>query len=201
MKLVIFLMCLSAFSVFARTISDPNGVLPKLDAFLGAANFTEAFHFNDYQMVENSNCSSGSEETCQSLYSIARVVQVTEDDATIASVNLDGSEEFSQLKRSDYERAQGNPLRLFEILNQIAIQSMKLTWTSIREVKVDYLGRVMPAVEVKGEIELCEANDCSVFPVSAEVVKGVPFLAMMKNITLDLKVAKSSFDVRLFERH
>ena len=176
-------------------------ILKKVDQFLAGETYAEAFKCNDKSVLTTTFDQWSSDES-NTVTACGDVTEITLDD---------GEEiEISTISQEEYNEAKGNPLRMFKSDENFFSKhgiSEKLVWKSATPEKVKYLGKVRKALKIDGVAEVCMEDDdgteCRMGKVSLRVIQGVPFLARVSALLVNVPQWKLALRQRVksFERN
>jgi hypothetical protein len=178
---------LALFGLLATGISDPQGILAKVDAFLGQPDFTSAFHSRDAWTYHQKSCiGQGGSGPCDEMDS-RMDVEIGSDAKLTTSVG-DHATNVQSITRENWCEWLGNTVR-------IEIAGLN---SSGFAVSVDQIETSTATVEVNGQTQVLESRKISLTGNNSgsitsrevlEVVNGLPGIAQL----VFLKKTSASF--------
>ena len=171
--------------------SSNEKILKQVDALLASDTYENAFHCQDHAILKDQACWDGQCNEYKNTNEVTSCGVVT----TIRQ-SSEGDDETSEqtVTKQLYNQFKGNPLRMFsgEKFNESGVE-----WTSVKAVKIQYLGAKRNALQVGGTVEVCieeseipgeenKSEQCVRGPISITIVQGVPFLARVSNTAVNI---------------
>lgn len=185
------IIAFSLLTTVTAGASSNEKILKQVDALLAQDNYENAFHCQDQATMRDNNCWDGQCSEFKNYNEVTSCGAVT----TIRQ-SAEGDDEVTEqvVTKQEYIQSKGNPLRMF---SGEKFTDSGIEWTGVESIKVQYLGAKRNAIKVKGTVEVCmeesevageenKSEECFRGPMSVTIVQGVPFLARISNLTLNL---------------
>lgn len=192
-KTIALALALITSSTFAASHEQ---VLTQVDVLLANDSYEAAFSCGQRATKLDQTC-WGNE--CQVSY-IDSEVSTCGAVTTITTSGDSDDDEASvmQFNKAMYVQLKGNPLRILDQSSD-KFKDLGLEWVSAKALKVSHLGIMRNALEVTGTIEICieegevepqegkkADGNCVRGPVKAVIVQGVPFIAKIPLIDVNV---------------